>query len=631
VCGIAGVLRWDGAPAALVPLRAMLDSLSHRGPDDEGRYVDAQLALGARRLSIIDVAAGHQPLSNEDGSVWAAFNGEIYNYRELREELLRRGHRLKTGSDTETLVHLYEDEGDGFLGALNGMFALALWDLPRRRLLLARDRLGIKPLYHAAGPGFLAFGSEPKALLASGLLPRTLDPLAVREYLQLLYVPAPRAIFEGMHKLPPGELLVCENGRVERRRYWSLPDGPPDQAPLEDQLARFSGLLKDAVALQMRSDVPYGAFLSGGIDSSGVVGTMAALSGERLRTFSIGFAASRRYDELPFARAVAQRFGTEHEEFVVEPQLFELLQELAFFYDEPFADAASLPTYVLAGLTRRKVKVVLSGDGGDELFAGYDRHRSELLAEQAVRLPEWIRRGVLQPLLGALPRPADWRLADFVRLARKKLELLALPADERYVRHFDSWSPGEFARLLGEPLRGLPPMDVVPRSLSLMQAAAGQDFINRRLSLDLQTWLPDQMLTKVDRATMAKGLEARVPLLDHRLVEFAMRLPQRSKLSLFTLKRFLRLAFRELLPREILERGKHGFEVPTDEWLRGPLRGFLEDVLTVPRIARHGFYDAAFVLELKREHLERKRNRSRELFQLLVFELWYDRWIERPR
>jgi asparagine synthase (glutamine-hydrolysing) len=328
---------------------------------------------------------------------------------------------------------------------------------------------------------------------------------------------------------------------------------------------------------------------------------------------------------------VAQRFGTEHEEFVVEPQLFELLQELAFFYDEPFADAASLPTYVLAGLTRRKVKVVLSGDGGDELFAGYDRHRSELLAEQAVRLPEWIRRGVLQPLLGALPLPADWRLADFVRLARKKLELLALPADERYVRHFDSWSPGEFARLLGEPLRGLPPMDVVPRSLSLMQAAAGQDFINRRLSLDLQTWLPDQMLTKVDRATMAKGLEARVPLLDHRLVEFAMRLPQRSKLSLFTLKRFLRLAFRELLPREILERGKHGFEVPTDEWLRGPLRGFLEDVLTVPRIARHGFYDAAFVLELKREHLERKRNRSRELFQLLVFELWYDRWIERPR
>jgi asparagine synthase (glutamine-hydrolysing) len=626
VCGIAGVLRWGGAPARDVPLAAMLGQLAHRGPDDEGHYLDDLLALGARRLSIIDVEGGHQPLSNEDGSVWAALNGEIYNYKELREELLRRGHRLKTGSDTETLVHLYEEQGDAFVASLNGMFALAVWDLPRRRLLLARDRLGIKPLYYASGADFLAFGSEPKALLASGLVARAIDLSAVREYLQLLYVPAPRSIFEGIRKLPPGHLLSCENGRVEARRYWSLPDGPTDDAPLQDQLARFGELFKDAVALQMRSDVPYGAFLSGGIDSSGVVGTMAALAKDKLKTFSIGFAASRRYDELPFARAVAERFSTEHEEFVIEPKLFELLEEMAFFYDEPFADAASLPSYVLSGLTRRKVKVVLTGDGGDELFAGYDRYRSEQLAEWAVKLPEWIRRGVLSPLLKALPAPADWRLSDYVRLARKKLELLSLPPDERYVRHFDSWSPAEFARLQGEALRKLPAMDVEARSLGVMRASGG-DFINRRLSLDLQTWLPDQMLTKVDRATMAKGLEARVPLLDHRLVEFAMRLPQRSKLPFFTLKRFLRLAFRELLPRAITERGKHGFEVPTDEWLRGPLRGFMEQALEPRRIARHGLYDAAFVEELKREHAERSRNRSRELFQLLVFELWYDRWV----
>jgi asparagine synthase (glutamine-hydrolysing) len=631
VCGIAGVLRKDGAPAADAPLREMLGALAHRGPDDEGRYADAHVALGARRLSIIDVVGGHQPLSNEDGTVWAVLNGEIYNYRELRKELLRRGHRLKTGSDTETLVHLYEDQGDDFVSSLNGMFGLALWDVPRRRLLLARDRLGIKPLYYYEGPACLVFGSELKALLASGLVPRALDEQAVREYLQLLYVPAPRSIWEGARKLPPGHLLVCENGRVLSRRYWSLPDDPVDEAPLEDQLARFGELFRDAVALQMRSDVPYGAFLSGGIDSSAVVGTMASLAKEPVKTFSIGFAAARRYDELPFARAVAQRFGTEHEEFVVEPKVFELLEEMAFFYDEPFADAASMPTYVLAGLTRQKVKVVLSGDGGDELFAGYDRYRSEQLALWAARLPEWIRRGVLTPLLAALPVPADWRMGDYVRLARKKLELLSLPADERYVRHFDSWSPGEFARLQGEALRGLPPMEAGARYLATLRAASGRDFLNRRLALDLQTWLPDQMLTKVDRATMAKGLEARVPLLDHRLVEFAMRLPQASKLSLFTLKRFLRLAFRELLPREILGRPKHGFEVPTDEWLRGPLRGFLEAALQPARIGRHGLYDAAFVEELKREHQQRKRNRSRELFQLLVFELWYDRWVERPR
>jgi asparagine synthase (glutamine-hydrolysing) len=475
----------------------------------------------------------------------------------------------------------------------------------------------------------LVFGSELKALLASGLVERRLDPLAVRDYFRYLYVPAPRAIVAGVRKLEPGRLLVVEPGRVAERRYWQPSFEPPDRAPIEDQLHRFGALFEDAVALQMRSDVPYGAFLSGGIDSSAVVGTMARLAREPVKTFSIGFAASARYDELPFARLVASRFATEHQEFVVEPKLFDLLHELAHFFDEPFADAASLPTFVLSGLARQKVKVVLTGDGGDELFVGYDRYRSEVLAETAARLPRWIRRGVLGPLLAALPLPADWRLADVARLAEKKLALLDLPADRRYARHFSSWSEAELSRLLAEPLRGLPGTDFEERALATMRDAKGADFLNRRMAMDVATWLPDQMLTKVDRATMGKSLEARVPFLDHRLVEFAGRLPQESKFSLFALKRFLKLAFRELLPAEIRNRPKHGFEVPTDEWLRGPLKELLFDALSPARLARHGLVDSEFVAEIVREHVEKRRNRSRELYLLLVFELWYDRNIAR--
>ncbi len=629
MCGIAGVLRLDGAPAEEAPLGAMLAALTHRGPDDEGRHVAGRLAFGVRRLSIIDVAGGHQPLANEDGSVWAVLNGEIYNYRELRAELQSLGHRFATGSDTETLVHLYEEHGDAFVEALNGMFGLALWDAKRQRLVLARDRLGIKPLYVYRDQRALVFGSELKALLASGLVERQLDPLAARDYFQYLYVPSPRAIVQGVRKLEPGRLISVEAGRVDERRYWQPPFEPIDQAPIEDQLQRFGALFEDAVALQMRSDVPYGAFLSGGIDSSAVVGTMARLAREPVKTFSIGFAASARYDELPFARLIASRFKTEHQEFVVEPKVFDLLHALACFFDEPFADAASLPTFVLAGLARQKVKVVLTGDGADELFVGYDRYRSEVLAETAARLPRWIRRGVLTPLLGALPLPADWRLADVARLAQKKLELLDLPSDRRYARHFSSWSDTEFSRLLGEPLRGLPGTDFEDRALVTMREAAGADFLNRRMAMDVATWLPDQMLTKVDRATMGQSLEARVPFLDHRLVEFAGRLPQQSKFALFALKRFLKLAFRELLPAPILGRRKHGFEVPTDEWLRGPLKDLLCDALSPARLARHGFVDPGFVAGIVREHVERRRNRSRELYLLLVFELWYDRNIAR--
>jgi asparagine synthase (glutamine-hydrolysing) len=630
MCGIAGFLRTDGAPAEETRLASMLARLVHRGPDDEGRHVAGPVALGTRRLSIIDVAGGHQPLSSEDGQVWAALNGEIYNYRELRAELEAAGHRFATGSDTETLVHLYEEHGDGFLARLNGMFGLALWDARRRRLLLARDRVGIKPLYFRAEARELAFASEPKALLAPDAAASGIDLDAARDYLQLGYVPAPGSIFRGVRKLQPGHSAVLEGGRLEVRAYWTIPDEAPSREAFEEKLGRFQALFRDAVALQMRSDVPYGAFLSGGIDSSAVVGTMAGLSTEPVRTFSIGFAASRRYDELPWARLVAGRFGTRHEEFVVEPRVFDLLADMTFHFDEPFADAAFVPTFVLSGLTRQGVKVALSGDGGDELFAGYDRYRSEALADAAAWIPGLLRRGVLAPLLRALPLPADGTAGDWVRQAARKLDLAGLAPDERYVSHFLLWGAEDWQAVQGDALRELRSPGVAERYLSVMAAPRHADFLNRRLVFDQRTWLPDQMLTKVDRASMARGLEVRVPFLDHRIVEFAARLSQRDRFRFLQLKRFLKAAFRALLPAELLARPKHGFEVPIGEWLRGPLRGFLRDHLAPERLRAHGLMAPAFVERMLREHETRTRNRSRELFAVLVFQLWYDRWQSKP-
>ena len=629
MCGIAGLLALDGGPAPREALAPMLGALVHRGPDDEGVHVEGPIAFGTRRLSIIDVEGGHQPLSNEDGSVWAALNGEIYNYRELREELLSRGHRLRSGSDTETLVHLYEERGDALVESLNGMFAFALWDAPRRRLLLARDRLGIKPLYWFSDTRWLVFGSELKALLASGLVPRRLDLGAVADFAQRSYVPAPRSILAGVQKLLPGQLLAVEAGRVEARRYWKPPAQAPSRDDLATQLRRFGELFRDAVALQMRSDVPYGAFLSGGIDSSAIVGTMASLSREPVRTFCIGFAGRglEAYDERAQAREAARAFGAEHREQVVEAGAFDLLGEAARHFDEPFADPAFLPTLVLSKLARGSVKVVLTGDGGDELFAGYRRYRTELLGRQAEKLPGLIRRGVLSPLLGLLVRAGPRSLGDWAALARASLERLSLAPEERYVQRFRRFPPALWERVRGERLRDAGPSQADAEARRILAEAAPCDFITRRSHLDTRTWLPDQMLTKVDRASMAHSLEARVPFLDHRVVELALSLPDEAKLTLLTLKRFLRLAFRELLPPSLLRRPKHGFQVPLAAWLRGPLRERAREALAPPALAVHGLFDPAGVAALLSEHESGARDRSSEVFTLLVFQAWHQRWM----
>jgi asparagine synthase (glutamine-hydrolysing) len=630
MCGIAGILARDGAaPPHDRDVRAMLATLVHRGPDDEGVHVDGPLGFGTRRLAIIDVQGGHQPLSNAGGGIWVALNGEIYNYRELAAELRGEGYAVRTQSDTETIALLYERDGDDFLRHLNGMFALAVWDAGRRRLLLARDRVGIKPLYYAADRRGLVFGSELKAVLAARPgSPPELDLEAARDYLSLFYVPGPSAIVKGVQKLQPGHLLIADGAGVKDvRAYWSVPAPAPRQRAIEDETAEFAALFEDAVRLQMRSDVPYGAFLSGGIDSSAVVGTMAGLAATPVRTFAIGFEGSARYDELSHARAVAQRFHTEHEEFVVRPDVFGLVAKMVHYFDEPFADAAFLPTYVLSEMSRRKVTVVLTGDGGDEIFAGYDRYRSEVLAKWASRIPGLVRRGTLGPLLAAYRGPAQWRLSDLVRQARKKSALLDLPPSQRYARHFERFSATDLTALAGPALRGLPVSGVSARFAAILEEPGSADFLTRRMALDVRTWLPDQMLTKVDRATMAHGLEARVPFLDHRVVEFAMGLSDQAKFTILSLKRFLKRAFAGLLPPEILHRRKHGFEVPVDEWLRGPLRGMARDVLAGPALRRHGLVDPAFVARMLDEHERAVRNWSGEIFAVLVFQLWYDRWM----
>lgn len=607
----------------------MLEALVHRGPDDEGTHAHGPIAFGTRRLSIIDVEGGHQPLSNEDGTVWAALNGEIYNYRELRTELLSRGHRLRTGSDTETLVHLYEDRGDALVESLNGMFAFALWDAPRKRLLLVRDRVGIKPLYWFADGRRLVFGSELKALMASRLVPRELDLAAVRDFAQLSYVPAPSSILAGVRKLPPGHLLVAEDGNVELRRYWAPVSPVPGREDTASHLRRFSELFRDSVALQMRSDVPYGAFLSGGIDSSAIVGTMASLSPQPVRTFCIGFAGKglEAYDERPYARIAAEAFATRHEEHVVDAGAFDLLGDAARFFDEPFADPAFLPTLALAKLARGSVKVVLTGDGGDELFAGYNRYRSELVARWVERVPGFIRDGVASPLLGLLARGGRGSLGDWAAVARKRLRQVSLPPDERYVSRFRRFSPALWERVRGERLQGLGPSEAEAGYRRILAEATAPDFITRRTLLDVRTWLPDQMLTKVDRATMAHSLEARVPFLDHRLVDFALSLPDESKISILALKRFLRLAFRDLLPPSLVRRPKHGFRVPLDEWLRGPLRARAREVLSPAALRVHGLFDPKGVGELLDQHESGHSDRSSEIFTLLVFQAWFERWM----
>jgi asparagine synthase (glutamine-hydrolysing) len=612
VCGIAGLISLDGTPVSAEELRLMCDAMVHRGPDDEGSYVTAHAGIAMRRLAIIDLDTGRQPIANEDGSVQVVLNGEIYNYRELRAELLARGHRLYTTGDTEVIGHLYEDLGDDCLGRLRGMFGLAVWDERRRRLLLARDRLGIKPLYYGEIGGRLAFASELKAILALGQVDRQLDWEALGHYLTFSTTPRARSIVAGVKKLEPGHLLVAQQGQRPRvERYWDV-RFEPDRSRGEAQLAeRLAELLEESVRLHLVSDVPLGAFLSGGMDSSSVVAAMARQSPAPVKTFSIGF-AEPRYNELGWASLVAGRFGTEHHQLVLEPDVLDIIEDLAWHLDEPFGDSSAIPTYMVSKLAAESVTVVLSGDGGDELFGGYDKYAIEARERRYRLLPGPARR-----LVSAVARA----MPDGMR-GRNYLRHISLPGLHRYLDAFTLFGRERLGRLLSPDVAALVARHDPWEAASRWLQTGTTHWLSALQYADLHTYLPLDILTKVDRMSMAHSIEARVPLLDHKLVEFAASIPPDLLLRNGTGKHLFKRAMRGVLPEAVLDRPKRGFAIPLGHWFRGRLAPFVRDLLLSERSRTRGLFERPEIERILERPSRGMEDLDLELWTLISLELW---------
>jgi asparagine synthase (glutamine-hydrolysing) len=628
MCGICGQARWDGRDVEPALIEHMCAAQEHRGPDSRGVHTDAGAGLGIQRLRIIDLATGDQPILNEDGSVAVVLNGEIYNFRELRARLERSGHRFRTQSDTEVIVHLYEEEGADCVRSLEGMFGLAIWDSRRRRLVLARDRVGKKPLFYALRDGVLSFASELRALLQDGEIGRDLDLEAIDAYLALRWIPAPLCVFEAVRKLPPASVLVLEDGRATIERYWQLDYGAaPHSRDEREVAAELREQLRKAVRRRLVSEVPLGAFLSGGVDSAGVVAAMAKESSRPVRTFSIGF-TSDRYDELSRARLVAERFGTEHRELVVTPDAIEILPRIVRHYGEPFADSSAIPSFYLAEMARRDVTVALNGDGGDESFAGYSRYAANLVLDRAARLPLAARRS-----LATLGRrlPPDGRIESrrsrLARLARS----LALEAPQRHAAYLVQLDQAERSSLYAPGFRERLGARAGAAERAIERRWAGSDAdhsLDRMLDVDIGLYLPDDLLAKVDIATMAHSLEARSPLLDPELMQFAATLPPQLKIRGAQKKLALRSALRGWVPDEVLDAPKQGFVAPIAEWLRGDLRDMAYDTLLDSRARDRGYFEPAAVRALLDRHMLGQEDRAQAIWTLLVFEQWHREHVD---
>lgn len=618
MCGIAGIVganRSDRIDEAVV--RRMCDAIVHRGPDDEGLLASQNTGLGMRRLSIIDLAGGHQPIFNEDRSAWIVFNGEIYNFPELRPELEAKGHRFATHTDTETIVHLYEEFGAECVQKLRGMFAFALWDDKRQKLLIARDRLGKKPLHYALHRGKLYFASEIKSILAVAPELAEVNRPALLQYMYLGYIPDPATAFVGIHKLPPGHLLEFERGEVRIRKYWDLPQYGTHQPSSEEEcLEELEFRLAEAVRIRLISDVPLGAMLSGGTDSSTVVALMARASSKPVKTFAIGFTQAD-FDESKFARIVAEKFGTEHHELILEPDVVGTVEKLTRSLEEPFADSSMLPTYFISCLARQHVTVALSGDGGDELFAGYERYGIQQGREQFARIPASLSRLYRKHVFPLVPKGTRGRQLSYN---------LSLPWRERYAdemcfvpafeREFPLLSP-EFRATIAE---SGDPQDIL---LKYFDRAPAQDPVSQMLYVDTKTYLVEDILTKVDRMSMLTSLEVRVPILDHLFVEWVTGLGPEWKMRGGEQKYiFRKLAERVGVPKDVLYRPKQGFALPLVHWMRNELRELILTTLLEPRTLQRGYFDPTGVRRLLDEHFSGRRNRSSAIWRLLIFELW---------
>ncbi len=626
MCGIAGIV--GGVPARAT-LDAMLAALEHRGPDDRGAHAADGAALGMTRLAIIDLVTGRQPMSSDDGATTLVFNGEIYNFRAVRAELQARGHRFRTQSDTEVILRAWEADGEGCVDHLRGMFAFAIWDARRRRLFLARDRLGKKPLYYWQGGGTFVFASEIKALLCHPGPGRAVDWPALHHYLAYGYTPAARSAFAGIAKLPPGHTATLDGDTLMARRYWSLPAAGPARRPDPVELAeRLRHEIREAVRLRLESDVPLGAFLSGGVDSSVVVASMREVTSGRLATFSIGFGASAAsYDELPFARQVAERFGTEHHEEILEPKAAELAPVIVRGFDEPFADSSAIATYAVAAATARHVKVALSGIGGDETFAGYPRYLGVRVSEAWARVPRWLRRPAGAVAASVLSESytsrnlRDW-VVRFVAGAER-------PLPERYftwTRFFDDpalaalATPALAAHLAGDP-------DADGRTAWATRVPG--DAVDGAFRIDLSTYLPDDLLVMADRMSMASSLELRAPFCDHRVIEASLAIPSAVKLPGIRLKGLLKAVYADVLPPAVLSHRKQGFMIPLARWLRSDLRPLLDDLLSPEQIRARGLFRPDAVARLRAEHAEGRRSHADRLWTLMMAELWLREYLDR--
>jgi asparagine synthase (glutamine-hydrolysing) len=620
MCGIAGQARSDGQPVDERLVHRMCAAIEHRGPDSRGVHAHGPVGLGIQRLRVIDLHTGDQPLFNEDGTVVVVLNGEIYNYRELRSELIRRGHRFRSQGDTEVIAHLYEEKGPACVSSLHGMFAFALWDSRRRQLLIARDRVGKKPLFYACNGRTLSFASELGALMQDGDIPRELDPQALDCYFHLTYIPAPLSAFKAVRKLPPASMLLFRDGELSTERYWRL----DYRSKLGVRNVEEAGeIVRDGIRAAVRrrliSDVPLGAFLSGGVDSSAVVAAMAEASSQPVKTFSIGF-ESDSHNELPHARYVAERFSTDHHEFVVRPDAVEMLPRIVRHYGEPFADHSAIPSFCLAEMTRRHVTVALNGDGGDESFGGYERYVTQALLERLEVVP-----GALRAALGAMG--ARVRPGGEVTSARSRLRRVAqaLPQDAagRYLMsvlrsgsvRLDGYTD-DFRHAIDEAVT-----DEVIRGPWRESSASG--IVDRMLDVDVNTYLPGDLLVKMDIATMAHSLEARSPLIDHEFMELAASLPQELKVSGRGKKVALRAAARGWLPGEFLDRPKQGFQVPMADWFRGELQDMARDVLLDPAAGGSRYFRREWVAGLLDRHAAAAEDNSSLLWSLLVFEVWH--------
>jgi asparagine synthase (glutamine-hydrolysing) len=626
MCGITGIVRRDGAQIDRELLARMNDAIRHRGPDDDGFYFSDGVGLAMRRLAIIDLKSGRQPIHNADRTAWIVFNGEIYNYRELRKQLEALGHTFYTDSDTEAIIHAYDEYGTDCPKHLRGMFALAIWNERDKSLFLARDRVGKKPLLYAQTGDQLIFGSEFMALLAHPAVSREVNYEAIHHYLSFISVPAPLTAYQAIRKLEPGHWLLWQNGEIKSERYWQIDFSRKVNISEQEAGERLSELLRDAVRVRLMSEVPLGAFLSGGIDSSAVVALMAQESSEPVKTFSIGF-EEQDFSELHHARRVAEHVGAEHHEFIVRPNAMEILPTLVEHYGEPFADSSAIPSYYVSRETRRFVTVALNGDGGDECFAGYERYAAMNLAQRYTKLlPAAVRNGVVANLANALP---EFKTRGALSKGKRFLKAASLSPIQRYLRWISAFDENAKLDLYSDGFRErTKDFSTVGIIQPWFAKANGAGIVDASLLTDTMTYLPNDLLVKMDIASMTVSLEARSPFLDHHLMEFAASLPEKLKLRRMTTKYLLKRVLKDLVPADILSRGKMGFGVPIGHWFRGTMQPFLRETLLSEKALGRNLFQSEKVRQLVDQHVEGRIDHSHRLWSLLMLELWFQRFID---